>query len=57
MSKERMSWAEMLDVLTDSDREKRIVVERATEKNESSEINFYSQINLLKILVSSVPLW
>lgn len=26
-----MSWAEMLDVLTDSDREKRIVVERATE--------------------------
>ncbi len=42
MSKERMSWAEMLDVLTDSDREKRIVVERATEKNESSEINFYS---------------
>ena len=52
-----MSWAEMLDVLTDSDREKRIVVERATEKNESSEINFYSQINLLKILVSSVPLW
>jgi len=31
MSKNRVSWAEMLDVLTDSDREKRIVVERATE--------------------------
>ena len=26
-----MSWAELLDVLTDTDREKRIVVERATE--------------------------
>lgn len=31
MNKERVSWAEMLDVLTDSEREKRIVVERATE--------------------------
>lgn len=31
MSKNRVSWAEMLDVLTDSDREKTIVVERATE--------------------------
>jgi plasmid maintenance system antidote protein VapI len=31
MAKERMSWAELLDVLTDTDREKRIVVERATE--------------------------
>ena len=31
MPKNRVSWAEMLDVLTDSDRERRIVVERATE--------------------------
>lgn len=31
MSKERMRWAELLDVLTDSDRSREIVVERATE--------------------------
>lgn len=31
MSKERMRWAELLDVLTDSDKTRRIVVERATE--------------------------
>ena len=31
MSKDRMPWAELLDVLTDSDRKRKIVVERATE--------------------------
>lgn len=31
MSQERMRWAELLDVLTDSDRKKKIVIERATE--------------------------
>jgi len=31
MSKERMRWAELLDVLTDSDRSREIVVKRATE--------------------------
>lgn len=31
MPKERMRWAELLDVLTDSDRSREIVVERATE--------------------------
>ena len=31
MSKERMRWAELLDVLTDSDRSGKIVIERATE--------------------------
>jgi chromosome partitioning protein len=36
MPKERMSWAEMLDVLTDSDRKKKIVVERATETERMS---------------------
>lgn len=31
MPKERMRWAELLDVLTDSDRKREVVVERATE--------------------------
>jgi chromosome partitioning protein len=31
MSKERIRWAELLDVLTDSDRKREIVLERATE--------------------------
>ncbi len=31
MSKERMPWAELLDVLTDSERKRNIVIERATE--------------------------
>ena len=31
MSKDRMRWAELLDVLTDTDRKHKIVVERATE--------------------------
>jgi len=31
MPKERMRWAELLDVLTDSDRRREVVVERATE--------------------------
>lgn len=31
MSKERIRWAELLDVLTDSDRKREVVLERATE--------------------------
>ncbi len=31
MPKERMRWAELLDVLTDSDRRREVAVERATE--------------------------
>lgn len=31
MPQERMRWAELLDVLTDSDRKRKIVIERATE--------------------------
>lgn len=31
MPQERMRWAELLDVLTDSDRKRKVVIERATE--------------------------
>ena len=31
MSRERIRWAELLDVLTDSDRRREVVLERATE--------------------------
>jgi chromosome partitioning protein len=31
MPKERMRWAELLDVLTDSDRKREVIIERATE--------------------------
>ena len=31
MSRERIRWAELLDVLTDSDRKREVVLERATE--------------------------